>query len=166
MSETGPDEAAISGHGDVLLTSLLILLLVLVLGWLLLRFGVAWLRGIRSRALLARDSPIRLLGRASLDAHHGLHVIAAGDKTLLVASSAHGVSVLAELDGEAVARDLERARSVRRPFQDWLRAALERPRQVPAETPKTRRGPAGTEAELVEAGCESGRPGIGEPRDD
>lgn len=116
------------GYGGLLVASLLTLLLIGVIAWIALRFGLKWLNGARTRATASsEDGVIRLLARASIDAQCGLYVISAGGKTLLLATGTQGVQLLTELDDEVVAHELEMyKRTARRPFRDYLRAAFAR----------------------------------------
>ncbi len=126
MLSNEPERVISSGYGDALLTSLLALVLVCAVAWILLRFGLRWLKVTRGHAnLRAMDGPIRMLAHAPLDAQHGLHVVGIGDKTLLLATGVQGVVLLAELDGDAVARELELRSGLRpRPFYTFFQAAL------------------------------------------
>lgn len=127
MIDGHPDKADVGGHGELLLTWLIALGLLLGLTWLLARVAGKWLAAARARAAVRARGPIRILARAPLSPAHRLHVVEVGGKTLLLASFDGGVSLLAEVDGAAVARALEESRYPdRRSFQELLRAAIAR----------------------------------------
>jgi flagellar biogenesis protein FliO len=128
--DVGAPSQAVSGvpggYGEFLLTSLLVLVAVCVLAWLAVRFGLRRLGTAR-----ADFGPVRVVGRVGLEPRRTVYVIEAAGRHLLVATSEAAVSVLAELDGQAVEAALG-AQPRPRSFADALRLAMGRRRGASA----------------------------------
>lgn len=99
------DGAVPGGYGELLVSSLIVLALVCVVGWLIVRVGGRWLLGARGRT-----RGLDVLARLPLEPRRSLYVVEVAGKTLLVGTSEMGLSVLTELDGERVRADVERGR--------------------------------------------------------
>jgi flagellar biogenesis protein FliO len=106
------------GYGDMLVTSLIVLGVVCVAGFLLVRIAGRLLATGRARGAHVLD----VVARMPLEPRRSLYVVEVAGKTLLVGTSEMGLSVLTELDAEVV-----RARAVpRATFFDMVKAALAR----------------------------------------
>ena len=153
MFHVQPQKADIGGHGELLLTWLIGLGLLLGLIWVLVRAAGNWLAMARARAAAGARGPIRVLAQTSLGGSHGLHVVAVGGKTLLLATGEQGVSLIADVDGAAVEDALDDLRQRgRRSFHELLQAALRRRAPGPsAASPES-----GTEPDVAQAGSASG----------
>ncbi len=107
-----------ASYGDLLATSLLVLVVVCVAAFVIVRIAGRWLGGGRTRGAHLLD----VVARVPLEPRRSLYVVEVAGKTLLVGTSEMGLSVLSELDGAAV-----RARVVpRQTFADLVRTAWTR----------------------------------------
>ena len=134
MSGTG-----VASYGDLLLTSLVVLVGVCIAAFVVVRVLGRFLATGRVRGAHLLD----VVARVPLEPRRSLYVVAVAGKTLLVGTSEMGLSVLSELDGAEV-----RARVVERPSfgelvkQAWARrrgrgaATTESPHTVAAEPPQ------------------------------
>ena len=107
----------------MLVGSLLVLALVCVAAWLIVRFG--------SRALWGRRGPggvLDVVARVPLEPRRSLYVVEVAGKTLLVGTSEMGLSVLSELDGQALRAEMD-ARPAARGFAEAIRDAIARRRK-------------------------------------
>lgn len=118
----GSGAVASASYGDLLATSLLVLAVVSVAAFVAVRlFGRVIGSGLNRGTQL-----MNVVGRVSLEPRRSLYVVAVAGKTLLVGTSEMGLSVLTELDEEAV-----RAHAVpRSSFGDLVRAAWSRRRSM------------------------------------
>ncbi len=118
-----------SGYGELVLTSLLVLVIVCAMAWAAVRVLGRWMEGRRV------GGGVAVVARVPLEPRRALYVIEAGGRTLLLGSSEMGVTLIAELDGAAMAA-AEAAQPRPRPFGaavgDALARALVR-RRVPPE---------------------------------
>jgi len=118
MAPSGTAETAVgSGYGEMLVGSLLVLGLVCVAAWLVVRFGARRMWAPRGGGILD------VIARVPLEPRRSLYVVDVGGKVLLVGTSEMGLSVLSELDREAMRLD---ERPAARSFADALRAVLGR----------------------------------------
>jgi flagellar biogenesis protein FliO len=90
------------GYGLFLVETLLILVAICALAYVVLRFGVRRLYG----GPAGQGGPVKVLQRVALEPRRALYVIEAAGKTLLVASAESGMTLVSELDADAVARSL------------------------------------------------------------
>jgi flagellar protein FliO/FliZ len=107
-----------AGYGDLLVTSLVVLVVVCVAAFVAVRvFGRLLATG-RARGAHLLD----VVARVPLEPRRSLYVVEVAGKTLLVGTSEMGLSVLSELDpGEVKARVVPRVT-----FVDMVRNALAR----------------------------------------
>ncbi|PID39085.1 MAG: hypothetical protein CSA65_07370 [Proteobacteria bacterium] len=91
-------EALPSGYGSALLRMLAALVVVCVLAYVLLRFGLRRLGG-----GLPRTSHVRVLERCPLGSGKALWVVRVGARCFLVGAAEQGLSLLAELTPEELA---------------------------------------------------------------
>ncbi len=105
------------GYGEFLLTSMLVLVIVCVLAWVVLKFG---LRRMFPGTRVGGDGPIRVVARLPLEPRQTLYIVEVGGKTLLIGSGDRPVNLVTELDADAVA---EAVAAVPKPtsFADVLR---------------------------------------------
>jgi flagellar protein FliO/FliZ len=104
-----------AGYGDLLVTSLVVLVAVCVAAFVAVRLFGRLLATGRSRGAHLLD----VVARVPLEPRRSLYVVEVAGKTLLVGTSEMGLSVLSELDPEEV-----KARSVPRvTFVDLVRQA-------------------------------------------
>jgi flagellar protein FliO/FliZ len=109
-----------ASYGDLLATSIVVLVVVCVAGFLVVRLAGRFLGPGRARGAHLMD----VVARVPLEPRRSLYVVEVAGKTLLVGTSEMGLSVLTELDAAEV-----RARSVPRPtFADLVRGAWARRR--------------------------------------
>jgi flagellar biogenesis protein FliO len=107
--------AAGASEGDLLITSLIVLVGVCVAAFVVVRLVGRWLTTARSRG----GAVMAVVARLPLEPRRSLYVVEVAGKTLLVGTSEMGLSLLSELDGAAV-----QARAVARPsFGELVRAA-------------------------------------------
>jgi flagellar biogenesis protein FliO len=126
-----------ASYGDLLVTSLVVLVGVCIAAFVVVRLVGRWLATGRARGSHLLD----VVARLPLEPRRSLYVVEVAGKTLLIGTSEMGLSVLSELDGDQV-----RARASERPgFGELVRAAWLRHR--------------GTKA----AGASGGAGGTGEP---
>lgn len=108
LAQQGPAAAegalppAATGYGVQLVQSLLALAAVCVVAWWVLRWAAR--RGL-GRAPQGRN--IRVLERVSLDGQKSLYLVEVGKRMLLIGSSEHALSTLAELRADEIARTTE-----------------------------------------------------------
>jgi flagellar protein FliO/FliZ len=133
VAPAGPDGTALTGgYGEMVVSSLLVLVIVCVAAWLVVRFGVRRMWGPRGGQVMD------VVARVPLEPRRSLYVVDVAGKTLLVGTSEMGLSVLSELDGDVVRARLEaRAseRSVAAGFAEAVRAAMGRRRAGAPATP-------------------------------
>lgn len=98
--EPGQAAPAAGGYGELALTALLVLVVVCVVLLVVARYAGRWLGGRRDG-----DALVKVRARVPLEPRRALYVIEVGGRTLLVGSSEGGISVLSELDGDAVAAE-------------------------------------------------------------
>ena len=91
------------GYGELLVSSLVVLVLVCVVAWLVVRYGGRFIAGARGRS-----RGMDVVARLPLEPRRSLYVVEVAGKTLLVGTSEMGLSVLSELDGERVRADVAR----------------------------------------------------------
>lgn len=84
-----------AGYGELMLTSLLVLVVVCVVAWAALKWLGRWMEGRRV------GTGITVVGRVPLEPRRSLYVVEAGGRRLLIGSSEGGVTLLAELEAEA-----------------------------------------------------------------
>jgi flagellar protein FliO/FliZ len=102
----GPQVADLGGgsYGLFLLETLLILVLVCVVAYVVMRFGLRRFYGGGSGSAAG---PVRVLQRIPLEPRRTMYVIQAAGKTLLVAASeGGGMTLISELDTLAVQAEL------------------------------------------------------------
>lgn len=117
-----PPTPELPSYGGLLLRTLLALVVVLVIAWILLRWGL--------RRLLpggATPGPLEVLGRVPLDGRRAVVLVRAAGRYLVLGVGEGSVSLLVELEPEAVEEAL-RARAARSPksFAEVLRDRLAR----------------------------------------
>jgi flagellar biosynthetic protein FliO len=115
--EVAAAEQVPGGYGEFLLTSLLVLVAVCVLAWVVLKFG---LRRLYPGAKTGGAGPIKVVARLPLEPRQTLYIVEVGGKTMLLGSGDRPVSLLTELDAEAVERAVAAAPQPRS-FADVLR---------------------------------------------
>ena len=103
------------GYGDLLVTSLIVLGVVCVGAFAVVRL----LGRVMGRA---RGGVMDVIARMPLEPRRALYVVDVAGKTLLVGTSEMGLSVLSELDGEAVRAKV----AERKTFADLVREAWQR----------------------------------------
>ena len=107
-----------ASYGDLLVTSLVVLLAVCVAAFVIVRVAGRWLSTGRVRGAQLMD----VIARVPLEPRRSLYVVDVAGKMLLVGTSEMGLSVLSELDGDVV-----RARVVpKQSFGDLVMGALAR----------------------------------------
>ncbi len=125
-SATAAQSATGSGYGELLVGSLVVLGLVCLAAWVVVRFGLRRMgypgSGPRPGGVLD------VVARVPLEPRRSLYVVEVGGKTLLVGTSEMGLSVLSELDRDAVQAKIDQGKGNARSFADALRAALGRKR--------------------------------------
>jgi len=132
--EVAAPEDVPGGYGELLLTSLLVLVAVCVLAWGVIKFGLR--RLYPSARAGAGGGPIKVLARLPLEPRQTLYIVEVGGKTLLVGSGDRPVNVIAELDADAVTEAVAAAPRPRS-FADVLRRVTGRePPQEPADGPE------------------------------
>jgi flagellar biosynthetic protein FliO len=111
---TGPvPEAAptdLPGFGSAIAVSFLSLGLVCLAAY----FALKWLSRRTGPGAFGGRGPLKVLARQSLDPKRSVFVLEAANRCFLVGAADGGLSLLAELDKEAVARDIAAARAPRR----------------------------------------------------
>lgn len=109
-----------ASYGELLTTSLIVLVGVCVVGFVIVRVAARVMLAGRSRG----GELLGVVARLALEPRRSLYVVEVAGKTLLVGTSEMGLSVLSELDGAAV-----QARTAARPsFGELVRAAWTRRR--------------------------------------
>ncbi len=88
-----------AGYGELMLTSLLVLVVVCVVAWAALKWLGRWVEGRRV------GTGVTVVGRVPLEPRRSLYVVEAGGRRLLIGSSEGGVTLLTELEAEAVAEE-------------------------------------------------------------
>jgi flagellar protein FliO/FliZ len=106
-----------TGYGELVLTSLLVLVLVCAAAWVAVRVLGRWMEGRRV------GGGVTVVARVPLEPRRALYVVEVAGKTLLLGSSEMGVSLISELDGEVLAAE-EAARERPRPFGAAIGDAL------------------------------------------
>lgn len=110
--------AAAASYGDLLSTSLLVLVVVCVAAFLAVRLFGRLIGGGHTRGAHLMN----VVARVSLEPRRSLYVVAVAGKTLLVGTSEMGLSVLTELDEGAV----KAQGASRMSFGDMVRTAWNR----------------------------------------
>jgi flagellar biogenesis protein FliO len=122
--------AAGASYGDLLVTSLIVLVVVCVAAFVAVRvFGRLLSTGRARGAHL-----MNVVSRVPLEPRRSLYVVEVAGKTLLVGTSEMGLSVLSELDANEVAA----RKQVTQSFGDVVRAAWQRRKGIaspPASAP-------------------------------
>ena len=138
MSGTG----AAASYGDLLVTSLVVLVAVCVAAFLAVRFFGRFMATGRARGAHLLD----VVARVPLEPRRSLYVVEVAGKTLLVGTSEMGLSVLTELDPAEV-----RARTYERPtFGELVRGAwARRPGGTRAEPPSEGAAPSQVSSDPV-----------------
>ncbi|MCE9572188.1 MAG: flagellar biosynthetic protein FliO [Deltaproteobacteria bacterium] len=126
----GPSPAMTSGYGELLVSSLVVLVVVSVIAWAIVRFGGRWLLGARGRT-----RGMDVVARLPLEPRRSLYVVEVGGKTLLVGTSEMGLSVLTELDGAKVRADVEEGRAQGGLAAAWRAIRRGRDGEPPAAAP-------------------------------
>ncbi len=104
-----------ASYGDLLITSLVVLVGVCVVGLVIVRLAGRFLATGRARGAHL----LGVVARLPLEPRRSLYVVEVAGKTLLVGTSEMGLNVLSELDGDVV-----RARDATTPtFADLVRQA-------------------------------------------
>ena len=143
----GPGDASplpstdLPSYGGLLLKTIVALAIVIGLVWVLGRWGLRRLLPGQSLA----SGEIQVVDRQAVDGRRAVVLVKAYDRYLLLGVAEGSVTLLAELDAEAVAEaERRRAAQPRRSFADVLRETLGRkPTRVepigagPAPTPET-----------------------------
>ena len=115
-----PGNGAAASYGDLLVTSLVVLVGVCIAAFIAVRVLGRFLATGRVRGAHLLD----VVARVPLEPRRALYVVEVAGKTLLVGTSEMGLSVLSELDGNEV-----RARVVAQPtFGELVRTAWARRR--------------------------------------
>ncbi len=115
-----PGSGAAASYGDLLITSLVVLMAVCIGAFVVVKLVGRFLATGRVRGAHLLD----VVARMPLEPRRSLYVVEVAGKTLLVGTSEMGLSVLSELDGGEV-----RARIVpRQSFGELVRAAWQRRR--------------------------------------
>ena len=115
-----PGSGAAASYGDLLITSLVVLMAVCIGAFVVVKVVGRFLATGRVRGAHLLD----VVARIPLEPRRSLYVVEVAGKTLLVGTSEMGLSVLSELDGEEV-----RARIVpQQSFGELVRAAWGRRR--------------------------------------
>lgn len=156
-----PPAPELPSYGSLLVRTLIALAIVIVLVWVALRYGLGRLSGAR-----AAGGPLRLLARRSLDGRRSVVLLEAAGRTFLLGVAEGQVSLLAELEAEAVSATTQALEtSSGRRFADVLRRHLrpkadeERP-SVEVEA-KAKAGAAGAGAAAGGGGSGNGDAGGG-----
>jgi len=92
-----------AGYGELMLTSLLVLLVVCLVAWAALRWLGRWMEGRRV------GTGVTVVGRVPLEPRRSLYVVEAGGRRLLIGSSEGGVTLLTELEAEAATVEMKPA---------------------------------------------------------
>lgn len=118
------------GYGEFLLMSLLVLVVVCLLAWLVLRFG---LRRLYPMARPGNEGPVKVIARVALEARQTLYIVEVGGKTMLLGTGDRPVSLISELDSDAVAAAVAAAPKPKS-FADVLRriTGKDKPEQEPS----------------------------------
>jgi flagellar biogenesis protein FliO len=115
-----PGSGAAASYGDLLITSLVVLMAVCIAAFVVVKLVGRFLATGRVRGAHLLD----VIARVPLEPRRSLYVVEVAGKTLLVGTSEMGLSVLSELDAGEV-----RARAVpRQSFGELVRAAWQRRR--------------------------------------
>jgi flagellar protein FliO/FliZ len=115
-------EALPTGYGSALLRMLAALVVVCVLAYVVLRFGLRRLAGPSPRA-----SRMRVLERCPLGSGKALWIVRVGQRTFLVGAAEQGLNMLAELSASDLASaDQEQSETSRPRFADVFARALGR----------------------------------------
>ncbi len=125
--------AELPSYGGLLIKTIVALVIVIGLAWVLLRWGLPKLLPGQSRG----HGEIEVLDRQPLDGRRSVVLVKAYGRHLLLGVAEGSVTLLSEIDAEAVA-DAERRRAARpqRSFADVLREAVKRkPAQPEPITP-------------------------------
>lgn len=112
--------AAGASYGELLMTSLAVLGAVCVAAFVVVRWVGRWGLAGRTRG----GEVMGVVARLALEPRRSLYVVEVAGKTLLVGTSEMGLSVLSELDGDAVKAQARE----RQGFGEMVRAALMRRR--------------------------------------
>jgi len=123
-------EAGGATYGDLLVTSLVVLVVVCVAAFIAVRLFGRFLGPGRARGTHLLD----VVARVPLEPRRSLYVVDVAGKTLLVGTSEMGLSVLSELDAAEV-----KARAAATPpssFADMVRAAVARRRGLTPASPE------------------------------
>ena len=147
LGQTADSGTLPQGYGELLVSSLMVLVVVCVVAWVVVRFGGRWVASARGRG----SRLLEVVARLPLEPRRSLYVVEVAGKTLLVGTSEMGLSVLSELDGAVIRAELDR-----RPaggFAELVRRALERRRSAATTMESAGRVP----------GAEEGVPGTSEP---
>lgn len=158
----GNGGAGVASYGDLLLTSLVVLIVVCIVGFVIVRVFGRFLAIGRTRGA---HHLLDVVARVPLEPRRSLYVVEVAGKTLLVGTSEMGLNVLSELDGSEV-----RARNIERPsFADLVKQAWarrkDRTARAPVEAHATPSGAgsadASRETSLPSAPISSARPADG-----
>jgi flagellar biosynthetic protein FliO len=123
-----------SGYGELVLTSLLVLVIVCAVAWLAVRLLGRWMEGRRV------GGGVAVVARVPLEPRRALYVVEAAGRTLLLGSSEMGVTLITELDGAALAAEEgahPRPRSLGAAIGDAVALVRSRRRAAPVERPST-----------------------------
>lgn len=108
VSEAAPTD--LPGFGSAIAVSFLSLGLVCLAAY----FALKWLSRRGGPGAFGGHGPLKVLARQSLDPKRSVFVLEAANRCFLVGAADGGLSLLAELDKEAVSRDIAAARAPRR----------------------------------------------------
>ena len=127
-----PPPPELPSYGGLLVRTLLALILVIALVWILLRWG---LRRLTPGARLG--SALRVVARQPVDGRRSVVLVEAAGRYLLLGVGEGSVTLLTELERDAVDQALQTpVRGRPRRFADVLRATLRRPEPEPL-TPRS-----------------------------
>jgi flagellar biogenesis protein FliO len=142
-SPLGPLEEG-SGFGWRLLETALLLLLVCVLAYLVIRFGLRRLQGQGWRARTGRrrrEARLEVLHRVAIEPKRSLQVVQAGSRVLLLGVTERAIHLLAELEpGEWLPIEPEEGGQTDGDFASRLRAGLGDKRSAGSGEASDRRG--------------------------
>ena len=125
---SSPPDGVLGEYGDSLLSSAIVLGVIVAVA---IAVGV-WARWVGRRGAAGQGlGVLRVIARLPLEARRTLYVVEAADKTLLVGTSEMGLTVLTELDRDAVST---LPVAVTSPWADRLARFWTRPTPPPAET--------------------------------
>jgi flagellar protein FliO/FliZ len=124
MAGPAPSGVASGGYGELLATSLVVLVVVCVLAFVVVRLARKYLGAPRGSAA----GLLEVIARVPLEPRRSLYVVEVAGKALLVGTSEMGLTVLSELDREQVRAQ---PAAPRRGFVEMVQAALARRRQRP-----------------------------------